>query len=275
MATAVLGRQSTHRRPHPAATRPSPTRTAGHTINHPPMAPPPRPPPLDQPGQPRRSTRRRRRCPRPGRRRAGLDGHHRRGGPAPDRQHPAAHDRAAHDDHLTPTGMWSDRRQRSDAAAEQRFTVGTGPPVMCRPKRFSHGRKASLASGLCSTQSSRTGVGHEPVRAMAVVELVHEDGEHLPALHRIGDARGRRRQVGHNAVLEMERELRPGSEVGQPVPSLRCRYSAQVDVVAQAVEDDLNAPAALWKRSADEVPPLGSAATGPQGGRRPQPSESM
>src|SRR6202034_1954803 len=54
--------------------------------------------------------------------------------------------------------------------------------------------------------------------------------------------RGRRRQVGDDAVLEAEGELRLGGQVGQPVAGFGSRDPAQVDVVAQPVEDDLDAP---------------------------------
>ena len=51
------------------------------------------------------------------------------------------------------------------------------------------------------------------VWVLAGVELLHEDGENPPALCRVGDGRGRSRQVGDDAVFEVEGELRSGGEV--------------------------------------------------------------
>jgi hypothetical protein len=75
---------------------------------------------------------------------------------------------------------------------------------------------------------------------VAAVELLGEDGEDAPALRRVDDDRGRRRQVGDEAVLEVEGELRLGGQVGQPVAGLGSGDPAQVDVVAQPVEGDLD-----------------------------------
>jgi hypothetical protein len=124
----------------------------------------------------------------------------------------------------SPTGVWSDATNGQTLLQNKVSTGGMGPPVRCRPKRSAIVGKRDL--GQRAVLNPIVEDGHRPraVRAMADVELVHEDGEHMPALHRIGDDRGRRLQVGHDAVLEVERELRPGSEVSQPVPSLRCRF---------------------------------------------------
>jgi len=80
------------------------------------------------------------------------------------------------------------------------------------------------------------------VRAAPAVELLDEDGQDAPALRRVDDDRGRRREVGDDAVLEVEVEPRVGGQVGQPVAGLGPGDPAQVDVVAQPVEDDLDPP---------------------------------
>jgi len=46
------------------------------------------------------------------------------------------------------------------------------------------------------------------VRAAPAVELLDEDGQDAPALRRVDDDRGRRREVGDDAVLEVEVEPR-------------------------------------------------------------------
>jgi hypothetical protein len=61
------------------------------------------------------------------------------------------------------------------------------------------------------------------VHAVAAVELFDEDGEDAPALRRVDDDRSGGRQVGDDAVLEVERESRLGAQVGQPVAGLGSR----------------------------------------------------
>jgi DNA-binding transcriptional LysR family regulator len=88
------------------------------------------------------------------------------------------------------------------------------------------------------------GVGLRPraVRAATAVELLGEGGQDAPAFGRVGDDRGRRRQVRGDGVLEVEGELRVGGQVGKPVAWPGTGDPAQVDVVAQPVEDDLDPP---------------------------------
>ena len=74
-----------------------------------------------------------------------------------------------------------------------------------------------MASGLRSDPLIEDGLGPLAVRAVAAVEFLDEVGEDTPALRRVDDHRGRRRQIGDDAVLEVEGELRLGGQVGQPV----------------------------------------------------------
>jgi hypothetical protein len=75
---------------------------------------------------------------------------------------------------------------------------------------------------------------------VAAVELLDEGGEDAPALRRVDDDRGRRRQVGDEAMLEVEGGPRLGGQIRQPVAGFGSGDPAQVDVVAQTVEDDLD-----------------------------------
>ena len=61
-----VDRPRPHRRPHPAATRPTTSRAARHPGHHPALAPSAHRPPLDHPADPTRSTRHPRRPARPG-----------------------------------------------------------------------------------------------------------------------------------------------------------------------------------------------------------------
>src|ERR1700674_2418294 len=51
-----------------------------------------------------------------------------------------------------------------------------------------------------------------------------------------------RREVGADGALQVERELRPGLEVGQPAVALRRRRAADVDPPVAVVKHDLDPP---------------------------------
>src|ERR1700682_1824651 len=53
-----------------------------------------------------------------------------------------------------------------------------------------------------------------------------------------------RREVGADRALQVERELRPGVEVGQPVAAPRRRRAADVDPPVDVVKHDLDPPRA-------------------------------
>ncbi len=77
--------------------------------------------------------------------------------------------------------------------------------------------KVTLASGLLTTQSSRTRFGPWTVRAVPAVDFVGEDGRDAAALRRVDDSRGPRQKIGDDTVLEVKGKLRIGGQVRQPV----------------------------------------------------------
>ena len=77
--------------------------------------------------------------------------------------------------------------------------------------------KLTFASGLSATQSSNGLLTPRTVRGAAPVELLDDRSEGPATLDRVGDDRGGGRQVGDDAALEVEDEVRFGGQVEQPV----------------------------------------------------------
>ena len=74
---------------------------------------------------------------------------------------------------------------------------------------------------------------------MALVEVLDKVAEDATTLGWIGDHRRRRRQVGDDAVLEVEDETGIGGQVEQPGPWWS-GDPAQIDEIVEPVEGDLD-----------------------------------
>ena len=86
----------------------------------------------------------------------------------------------------------------------------------------------------------------------------HDVAEDRQPFRLVGDDPRRRRQVGLDRALEMEREVRIGLEVVDPVAGPLARPAGDLDMAAEVVEHDLDPPrlpgAASRRRDVDRVP---------------------